>query len=224
MPSAKQLFFFFLFLAKQGGKLRCNHINSVCIPLTQLTGIDRPSLLSNECLWSRFAHWASRCFPAQLSPRYLHQWWWLIAAKLPCIRAHILCCCREMSLKVETIWCLFRCLHTSQNLQAKTQKSMHAHFALIANNRGCCTGSGLNQGMHWGDIQVAVIRPRPAAVSPVLSPRLPLLLFTGFFSFSSNFCHYLFNLMFLPMFKEHYCSFFCEASCLKLQKECKNTL
>lgn len=181
--TALLFFLLFFFIAKHGGKLRCNHINSTCIPLTQLTGIDRPSLLSDECLLSRFAHWASRCFPTQLSPRYLHQWWWLIAAKLPCICARILCCCREMSLKVETIWCLFRCLHTSQNPSSEdTKKNMHAHFALMINNRGCCTDCGLNQGIHWGDIQVAVIRPGPAAVSPVPSPRLPPLLSTGFFS------------------------------------------
>lgn len=78
------------FWSKHDGKLRYNHINSACIPLTQLTGIDKPFLLSDECLQSRFSHWASRCFPARLSPRYLHQWWWLIAAKLPCIRARTL--------------------------------------------------------------------------------------------------------------------------------------
>lgn len=94
---------------------------------------------------------------------------------------HVLCCCREMPLKGETICCLFRCLHTSQNLRAKRQKSMHAHLALMINNRGCCMGCGLNEGMRWGDIQVAIIRPGPAAVSPVPSLRLPLLS-TGFFS------------------------------------------
>lgn len=54
--TALLFFLLFFFIAKHGGKLRCNHINSTCIPLTQLTGIDRPSLLSDECLLSRFAH------------------------------------------------------------------------------------------------------------------------------------------------------------------------
>ncbi len=65
--------------------------------------------------------------------------------------------------------------------EQKDKKSMHAHLALMINNRGCCMGCGLNEGMRWGDIQVAVMRPSPAAVSPVPSLRLPLLS-TGFFS------------------------------------------
>lgn len=165
------------FLSKHDGKLRCNQINSACISLTQLTGIDKPSLLSDKCWRSCFSLFSSTTI-SLLSPPVevthcsqvaMHLCTYSAAAERCSSKGKPSAVCSDVCT-----------LH--KTFEQKDKKSMHTHFALLINNRGCCMGCGLNEGMHWGDIQVAVIRPSPAAVSPVPSLRLPLLLSVGFFS------------------------------------------